>query len=71
MNSDEPSCNKIDEIMQHVGVRYAIYRRIDSNEEEERASEVAETRADSRNHLSTRQCLDQEDEWHDREYIVV
>ena len=71
MNCHQPSCNEIDEVMEHVGVCDSIDGRIDGDAEEEDTGEVAKTRSHSGHHFATSQGLNEKDKRHDGEDIVV
>lgn len=58
MDCHQPSCNEVDQVMEHVGVRNSIDGSIDGDAEEKDTCEVAKARCDPRYHLTTSQSLD-------------
>jgi len=66
VDCNEPRCDEVDQVMEHVGVRDSVDSSVDGDAEEKDTGEVAETRCDSRYHFATGQSLDQNDKRHDR-----
>ena len=57
--------------MQHVDVCDSVNRSIDGYKEEESRNDKSQSIRDSWHHLSARQCLNQQDEWHNCDDIMV
>ncbi|KFY69794.1 hypothetical protein V499_09738 [Pseudogymnoascus sp. VKM F-103] len=61
----------VDEVMQHIHIRHAVDGGVHGDDEEEGGHGVAEAVGDAGDHLAARERLDEEDERHDGEDVVV
>ncbi|KFX93599.1 hypothetical protein O988_06725 [Pseudogymnoascus sp. VKM F-3808] len=71
MDGEQAKGGDVDEVVQHVDVRYAVHSGIHGDDEEEGGHSVAEAVGDARDHLAAGERLDEEDERHDGEDVVV
>ena len=64
VNRDQPRADKVDNMMQGIGISDTVNGSVNGNDEEEGGRDVASPRGDARDHLSAGQCFDEDEVGH-------